>query len=168
MMSFDYGEPSAALTQVLEWVEERIDLAHVVAVEERHINTLRWEPVDRAPVTFVVPVSEPFVPYPYFEVFHDPVKMLVNELVGPYAMLGASPSIINSVIIQDDFPLQIRANFGVGLAASLLGAKSEVTGDNFPGVEWWPLSTRVGHDGLLHRGTRPLSKVSTGYSRYPA
>jgi hypothetical protein len=49
-------------------------------------------------------------------------------------MLGASPSIINSVIIQDDFPLQIRANFGVGLAASLLGAKSEVTGDNFPWV----------------------------------
>lgn len=134
MVVFNYDEPATALTQILEWVEERIDLAHGAAVEERHVKALQWEPVDHVPVSFFAPLAEPFVSYPYFEVFNDPTKMLVNELVGPEAMLGASPSMINSVLIKDDLPLQIRANYGVGLIASLFGAESEVTGDNFPWV----------------------------------
>ena len=130
--TFDYDTPSAALTQILEWLEERIDLDHVAALEERHIKALQWEPVDRPPVTFSAPVSEPFAVYPYSEAFRDPTKMLVNELIGPYAAVGPSPSIVNSVLIKDDFPLQIRAFYGVGLFVSLFGAKSEVVGDNFP------------------------------------
>lgn len=130
--SFDYAIPSVALTQILEWLEERIDLDHVAAVEERHVKALQWEPVDRPPITFSAPVAEPFAVYPYSEAFRDLTKMLVNELIGPYAALGPSPSIVNSVLIKDDYPLQIRAFYGVGLFVSLFGARSEVVGDNFP------------------------------------
>jgi len=131
---FDYDTPSTAVTQILEWIEERIDLEHVAAMEERHIKALQWEPVDRPPITFSAPVSEPLALYPYSRAFHDPAMMLVNELIGPYAALGPSPSIVNSVLIQDDFPLQIRAFYGLGLFASYFGARSEVVGDSFPWV----------------------------------
>jgi hypothetical protein len=130
--TFDCDTPSVALTQILEWLEERIDLDHLVNVEERHIKALQWEPVVRPPVTFSAPVAEPFAVYPYSEAFRDATKMLVNELIGPYAALGPSPSIVNSVLIKDDYPLQIRAFYGVGLFVSLFGARSEVVGDNFP------------------------------------
>jgi hypothetical protein len=130
--TFDCDTPSVALTQILEWLEERIDLDHLVDVEERHIKALQWEPVVRPPVTFSAPVAEPFAVYPYSEAFRDATKMLVNELIGPYAALGPSPSIVNSVLIKDDYPLQIRAFYGVGLFVSLFGARSEVVGDNFP------------------------------------
>ena len=132
MLAIQYDTPSVALTQILEWIEERIDANHLSSVVERHVKTLRWEPVDRVPVTFSAPVPGPFVAYPYGEAFSDPTKMLVNELVGPYAPVGPSPSIINSVLVKDDFPLQIRAFYGVGLMASLFGAESIVEGDRFP------------------------------------
>ena len=121
---FDYASPRTAATQILEWLEERIDLDHMAAVNERRIKALQWEPVDRPPVTFSAPVEEPLYIYPYSEVYRDPTKMLVNELIGPYATLGYSPSIFNSVRIKDDFPLQIRANYGVGLSVSLFGART--------------------------------------------
>ncbi len=130
----DFDTPSTAVTQILEWLEERIDLEHVAAVEERHIKALQWEAVDRPPITFSAPVSEPLALYPYSQAFHDPAKMLVNELIGPYGVMGPSPSIINSVLIQDDFPLGIRAMYGAGLFPSYFGARSEVVGDNFPWV----------------------------------
>jgi hypothetical protein len=123
-----------AVTQLLDWIEGQIDLDHVAAVEERHIKSLSWEPVDRPPLTLSGPVAEPFAVYPYSEAFQDPTKMLVNELVGPYAAVGPSPSIVNSVMVKDDYPLQIRAFYGVGLFASFFGVQSEVAGDGFPWV----------------------------------
>jgi len=60
---------------------------------------------------------------------------LVNELVGPYAALGPTASIVNSVKIRDDFPLQIRAFYGVGLMASLFEAESVVAENNYPWVK---------------------------------
>lgn len=130
----DYNTPSRAVAQILEWLEERIDLEHVAAVEERHIKALRWETVDRPPITLSAPVSEPLALYPYSQAFRDPAKMLMNELIGAYAALGPSPSIVNSVLIQDDLPFGIRAFYGVGLFASYFGARSEVVEDNFPWV----------------------------------
>ncbi len=131
----DYDRPFAALTRILDWIEERIDLTHVAAVAERHLNALQWKPVDRPPVTISAPAQEPFATYPYPEAFHDPTRMLVNELVGPGMVWGAgSPSIVNSVVIKDDFPLQIRANYGVGLMASLFGAELLLLEDNMPWV----------------------------------
>ena len=131
---FRYDTPAVALTQLLEWVEEHIDLRHVAAVEERHIRALQWQPLDCPSITYSAPVAPPFAAYPYRRAFGDPTCMLVNELVGPYAAVGPSPSIVNSVHIRDDYPLQIRAFYGVGLMASLFGARSEMVEDQFPWV----------------------------------
>jgi hypothetical protein len=135
MTSIDYSSPVNALTGILEWLEEKIDLQHIAAVEDRHIKALQWQPVVNAPLTYLAPVASPFAPYPYGEVYQDHVKMLVNELVGPYAALGPTASIVNSVKIRDDFPLQIRAFYGVGLMASLFEAESVVTENNYPWVK---------------------------------
>src|SRR5512137_1869846 len=120
MTTIDYSDPPAAARAILEWIEARLDPAHVAAVEERHVRALHWLPLDRPPVTLSAPVPEPFHIYPYHEAFEDPARMLVNELVGPGMVWGTgSPSIINSVEIRDDFPCQIRANYGLGIVASL-------------------------------------------------
>jgi hypothetical protein len=132
--TFRYDQPAVALTQLLDWIEERIDPTHVAAVEERHIRALQWQPLDRPSITLSAPVAPPFVAYPYHEAFHDPTKMLINELVGPYAAIGPSPSIVNSVVLRDDYPLQIRAFYGVGLMASLFGGQSELVENHFPWV----------------------------------
>ncbi len=159
MPTFDYGNPSAALTGILEWIEERVDLAHTATVEERHIKSLLWEPIDRPLMTFSAPVSESFAAYPYHEAFHDPAKMLVNELVGPYSAIGPSPSIVNSVMIKDDYPLQIRAFYGVGLMASLFGAKSKLVEDNFPWVE------PIGQEALKRLVAQGVPDMNGGVSR---
>lgn len=152
---FDYDDPAAAVTQILEWLEERIDPAHLAVVDDRHIKALEWEPVDRPPITFSAPVQEPLAVYPYSEVFRDPTKMLVNELIGPYAVMGSTPSIINSVLVQDDFPLQIRPAYGVGLVSSLFGVESEVVGDNFPWVR------PIGPEALKARMTRGVPEIES-------
>ena len=152
---FDYASPPTAATQIFEWLEEHIDLDHMAAVNERRIKALQWEPVDRPPVTFSAPVEEPLSIYPYSEAYRDPTKMLVNELIGPYANLGYSPSIFNSVLIKDDFPLQIRANYGVGLFVSLFGAKIEQLGDNFP----W--TRPIGIEALKRHVTRGVPELNS-------
>jgi len=134
MLDINFSSPPDALTQILEWLEENIDLQHIASVEERHVNALKWQIVDHPPVTYLGSVPPPLNVYPYEEVFTDHIKMLVNELIGPYAALGSTPSVVNSVINKDDFPLQIRAFYGLGLMASLFGAESVVTTDNFPWV----------------------------------
>ncbi len=136
MFLLDYAHPAAAVQQVLAWIEERLDLQHVAAVERRHLQALDWQTVDRPPVTISAPAPEPFRIYPYSEAFSDPTKMLVNELVGPGMVWGSgSPSIVNSVLLRDDFPLQIRANYGIGIMASLFGAQIHLAEDNMPWVE---------------------------------
>ena len=132
----DYTHPAAAAQQILAWIEERLDLDHVAAVERRRLRALNWQPVDHPPVTVSAPAPEPFRIYPYQEAFADPAKMLVNELVGPGMVWGSgSPSIVNSVVLRDDFPLQIRANYGIGIIASLFGAEIHVVADNMPWVQ---------------------------------
>jgi hypothetical protein len=134
MPDVSFDDPAVALEQLLEWLEARIDPEHVAAVEERHLKALEWQPMDRPSITFSAPVAAPLTAYPYRQAFQDPTRMLVNELVGPYAAVGPSPSIVNSVLIRDDYPLQIRAFYGVGLMASLFGARSEMVEDQFPWV----------------------------------
>jgi hypothetical protein len=125
-------DPAAVLTEVLEWLEDQLDLEHIAAVEDRHRRALNWEPVDRPPVTIAAPASSRFPFYPYSQAFRDPAKLLINELVDASAGLGPMPSVVNSVLLKDDFPLQIRANYGNGLIASLFGAEVRQVEDNFP------------------------------------
>ena len=136
MTRFDYAEPATAAQQILAWIEERLDLDHAASVERRRLRALHWQPVDHPPVTVSAPAPELFRIYPYNEAFADPAKMLVNELVGPGMVWGSgSPSIVNSVVLYDDFPLQIRANYGIGIMASLFGAEIHVVEDNMPWVQ---------------------------------
>jgi hypothetical protein len=170
MTLIDYSEPAAAAKAILEWIEERLDLDHAAAVEERHVRALAWQPLDRPPVTVSAPAPEPFRIYPYAEAFADPEKMLVNELVGPGMVWGAgSPSIVNSVLLRDDFPLQIRANYGIGILASLFGAEIHVVEDNMPWVQ--PVGEARLEQALAHgapnrdRGLLPRAIETMAYYR---
>ena len=136
-MPFDPREPAGYLTDTLEWLEERIDLEHCAAVEERYRAAFHWEPVDRPPITISCEVPEPFTVYPYRDAFYDPTKMLINELVGPGMMFGSgsSISVVNSVVMKDDYPLQVRANVGLGILSSMLGGVCEVQENAMPWVK---------------------------------
>lgn len=177
MTTIDYGEPAAAAEQILGWIEARLDLDHVAAVESRRLRALNWQPVDHPPVTVSAPVPEPFRIYPYAEAFADPAKMLVNDLVGPGMVWGAdSPSIVNSVVLRDDFPLQIRANYGIGVIASLFGAEIHVVEDNMPWVQPIgpiPLEQALAHGvpgldgGLLPRALETMAYYREALAPYP-
>jgi len=153
-VSFNPGDPAGFLTDILEWLEARIDLAHMASVEERFRKTYHWEPVDRPPIILSTRVPAPFVGYPYGEAFENPTKMMVNELIGPATMWDAgSPSIVNSVVVKDDLPLQIRGNYGIGILGSLFGAQSAVIENSMPWV--MPLGrARVGE--LIEAGVPAL------------
>jgi hypothetical protein len=125
-------EPVAVLTEVLEWLEEQLDTAHATKVEERHRRALSWESVDHLPLVIAAPAPSRFPCYPYSEAFRDPVKMLVNELVDASTGLGPIASVVNSAQLKDDFPWQIRPNYGAVIIASLFGAETRVVEDNFP------------------------------------
>lgn len=172
----DYDTPSTALVQLLEWLEEHIDTDHVAAVEERHVKALSWEPVDHPPIILSAPVPQPLSVYPYPETFADPTKMLVNELIGPYAAMGPSPSIVNSVVIKDDLPLQIRSNYGVGLFSSLFGAETVVMDVSFPwvhpiGID--ALRRKIGHgvpeidSELMRRALDTMAYYQEALAPYP-
>jgi hypothetical protein len=170
MISIDYDQPTAAVRAILDWIEEQIDLDHIVAVEQRHIAALQWRSIDRPPVTISAPVPVPFRIYPYHGAFEDPAKMLVNELVGPGMVWGAdSPSAINSLTLLDDFPFQVRANYGLGIIASLFGAETRVVEDNMPWVQ--PIGLEAlekvvgrGQPDLL-AGLLPRALETTAYYR---
>jgi hypothetical protein len=173
----DQDLASGMLAEILEWIEERVDLTHLARVEERHTKALEWEPIDHPPIAFSAPVQEPFVTYPYHEAFQNPTKMLVNELVGPGVVWGPSSlSIVNSVVIRDDFPLQIRANYGVGLVPSLFGAQIQVLEGGMPwtkplGVEalkrWVERGVPDMAGGLFQRAVETMAYYQEMLSPYP-
>jgi hypothetical protein len=177
MPAIDHTPPSSVLTNTLEWIEERIDLTHLAAVEARHIKALGWEPVDHPPIAFSAPPPDGFAVYPYHEAFRDPTKMMVNELVGPGLAWGSSSlSIVNSVLVKDDYPPQIRANYGVGLIASLFGAELQVLEGSMPWTQ--PLGVerlkqwvgRGGPDvtgGLFQRALDTMAYYKEMLSPYP-
>ncbi len=119
-------EPMAVLNAVLAWLEEQIDLDHRAEVEKRHRDAMYWRPTDHPPVGIGGIPLEQFPIYPYRETFDDPVKMMVNELVHP--LYPEDPSVGSSVLLKDDFPLQIRANHGLGIIPSLFGAQYRIAG----------------------------------------
>ena len=116
---------------LLEHLEAVIDSDRQDDIDTLHRRALNWEPVDRLPV--IVTLPEPrelrFTPYPHGDVFHDPDKMLFNELV--YAF---NTSIASRDVLGDDLPCTIRANFGTVVIASMFGAHVEQIDDNPPWV----------------------------------
>lgn len=99
--------------------------------EQLHRRTLNWESVERLPVVMSYPLSEDasFHPFPHSETFHDPEKMLFNELVHAF-----NTSIACRDRLGDDLPCTVRANFGTVLIASLFGARIQQVAENPPWV----------------------------------
>ncbi len=151
------AEPEAVLEQVLEWVEEHIDLEHVREVEKRHRDVIYYRPVDRPPVSVGCDPSVQFPYFPYAEGFHDQAKMMVNELVRPFCHDKANgASVVSSLETGDDFPLQIRANYGVVIIASLFGAEVVVRDGSMPWVR------PIGRDAVVAALDRGIPDLHGG------
>lgn len=141
---------SGQLKALLEHLLEVLDADRQEEIDTRHRRALDWEPVDRLPVIVALPTPRElrFTPYPHGEIFHDPEKMLFNELV--YAF---NTSIASRDVLADDLPCTIRANFGTGVIASLFGAPVEQVADNPPWIRHdggndTTLETVLDHDPL--------------------
>lgn len=111
---------------LLDLIEEQINPQHHTELLRRHKAAMRFRPVDRPPVTVTCPPRDQFVPWPYVEAFADPRKMLYNELLYSFS------DMLSSFEIRDDYPPQIRPNYGTVIIASLFGAHIELIGDNTP------------------------------------
>lgn len=116
------------LEAVFEKIEDALDLDHVEEVEKLHLDSMHYEKVSRIPLSVSYPADPEFQSFTYAEAFHDPEKMLYNELVS----IGCN--VWNSVRIKDDYPLQIRPNYGIGVIPSLFGAEVKVKDDIMPWV----------------------------------
>lgn len=124
------GNAERRLDRVLQFIEDRVDLGCCEEIRSRHVRALSWENVNRVPVTISVPAPPDWPVFPYNETYDSPPKMMYNELVGSIPPVGASP--LTSLLCVDDFPLQIRANHGVGLFPSFFGAPSVISGNEMP------------------------------------
>ena len=104
-----------------------VDPEHARRSERLQLDALSYREVERLPAIDPTPVQG-WPTFPYSEAFHDPEKMLINELAGVY--VGA--------MLKDDRTYTIRANYGVGGIASIFGCKTSLTMNNMPWCE--PLS----------------------------
>lgn len=116
------------LQELLIYLENHIDPEHQERTEQLHIDAMDFKPVSHLPLAVYYPIDSRITPYPYSESVADMRKMMYNELAG----LGTN--VLNSVEIRDEYPLQIRANYGIGVICSLFGLKSVVKMENMPWV----------------------------------
>lgn len=124
------------LDELLYFIEENIDLEHQQKMEILHVKVNKFEPVTFLPLS-ILPEAGDFFQYgeksnlyPYQEAFNDPEKMMYNELIKTVF----TGSIVNSIQMNDYFPLQIRSNHGIGIIASMFGMKTRILNDMLPFV----------------------------------
>lgn len=91
---------------------------------ERMAAVWRGEEPDYLPIILSAPVPEAkeFGHYNLAEQFHDPERMLVEQLWG---LVGLSRA-------GSDAQLSVRANFGTGFLASVFGLRQEIFPDKMP------------------------------------
>ena len=119
------------LDEVLTYLEEHTDLEQRAEIERRHIAAMNFQPC-KPPLTIACRARDDrFKAYPYAQAYEDPQAMMVNELA---SNLSFTSPVISSQI-GDDFAWQIRANYGVGVIASVFGAECTLTDDNMPWVQ---------------------------------
>jgi hypothetical protein len=163
------------LTELLDFLCSTLDAGQQTETDERYRRVLDWQPVERPPlvVTFPWPRESRFRPYPHREVFNDPEKMLVNELVHAF-----DTSIALHPQVGDDLPLTVRANFGTVLTASMFGAPVQQTDDNPPWIvhpagHGLPLEQIADCDpldvsrGWIPRAAETLQAYHGTFERYP-
>lgn len=107
------------IEEYLSKLDKVIDPEHCAQAEQRVFAAASCEPVDRLPVTVSCPVDG-WKGFTYREGFTDMEKMLVNELQGAWI----------SAHVRDDRVHMIRANYGVGIIASMFGCEVILTDDN--------------------------------------
>ncbi|MFO7611686.1 MAG: hypothetical protein R6W99_04255 [Clostridia bacterium] len=122
------------LDRLLEFMEKNIDPAHMARVEKLQYDAINFHEIDRIPLT-ICTAPEGFRPIPLEQAYHNPEKMLYNEILS-----STTHSSYNSVRMKDDSPLMIRSNHGIGIIASLFGCKSTIFNDQMPWVAHISLS----------------------------
>ena len=152
------------LKEILDYLENLIDLEHCRQTEKLHAEAMDFKNVDTLPLSVSYPANSGFftADYSYAKAFEDVDAMLCRELT------AIGDNIINSVNISDDYPLQIRANYGIGIIASLFGAEILVIDDNMPWVRH--LDDKAFRAAITH-GLPPLkggiaAKVEDAYCRF--
>ena len=104
-----------SVDRILDYLEENIDERHCAAVEKAHMEALGFHRDVAVPLSvYCRPEGEMMS---NVEAFYNPEVMLYNELQKSETF----GNVMNSVRIQDDYPLHIRSNHGLALTHSLYG-----------------------------------------------
>lgn len=135
------------LDELLCYLEDHIDPEHCERVEKLHAQAMDYQPIDHPPLCVNIPTDPRVTPFLYEEAAQDFDKMLYNELT------AIDCNVLNSIETKDDYPLQIRPNYGVGLIPSLYGAGIKVRGNSMPWVEHMSLDEGV---ALISKGLPDL------------
>jgi len=128
------------LNEYLRKLNDIIDPDVLAQAEACQRAAVLYEPVDRLPMTVACPVPG-WTGFCYREAFYDMEKMLLNELGG--AWVGAH--------VGDDRVYTIRANYGVGIIASMFGCETILTSDN--AMPWCMHLTDEQLDKVLESGS---------------
>lgn len=139
----------------LERLEGLVEPGHVSESEELQRASAHYEPVDRLPLILgsvddMSKIRFPFSDWPVFEyaeVFKDPEKMLLDELLTVY----------EGTLIKDDKVYVIRANYGVGIIPSLFRCEVIQRSNDLPWVK--PLDSLVDIKKIIKKG---VPDVNTG------
>ena len=119
------------LKKLLDWLEEHLNPEKIESSLDLNRRALQWESIPRLPLTFECTSyhEAKFTPFPHGEIYNNPSRHLYNELVSSFGI-----GIPGNINIDCDFSLSIRANFGLGLVAGILGGKVEQIGNSPPWV----------------------------------
>jgi hypothetical protein len=166
------------LDLLLSLIDDRVDLDHCRAVDERYRRALAWEEIDRLPLVVqgafgsTISLPEPwdrFRHYSYGEAFDSPSAMLQNMLLERVAP---------GLILADDNPLAVRDNHGTVLVASALAGRWRRYGDDYPWIEPFGSADAIrqiaaldGLDpaaGLLPQVVETLQCYQDALARHPA
>ena len=101
--------------RLLGFLEENIDEKHCSEALQRHMDAIGMKGGCEAPLSVYCNADHKL--FPITQTYDDPEKMLYNELV----QAGEFGSVLNSVIMKDDYPFQIRSNHGVVIMHNLVG-----------------------------------------------
>ncbi len=122
------------IDKYLEKLDKVLNFKKSLESEELQIKSAQYQKIKKLPImlsTFddMSKVRNPiFVDWPVFgyrEIYNDPEKMLLDELLPIY----------ESAVIGDDRVNVIRANYGVGIIPSLFGFEIVQKGNDLPWVK---------------------------------
>ena len=166
------------LNQLLELIEQNIDVEHCKNVDKCYRQCLSYEEVESPPLIMstefghawklLAPWNK-FQTYGYYESFHNPAKMMQNQLLD---------RVVPGVLLKDDSPLMIRNNHGTIQIASAMGVPWEMHEEDYPWVKHCDSSDAIRKllddnakndltRGVVPQSTETLAFYGEQLSRYP-